>query len=174
MRAFGGDLGEVGRGDAGLGDVALADAGALQDPLVGRVDQLLEVRVGQHPRRHVGGQAGDLHGAELPGRRDPADVVLHHKSVPLRGRQAEVFVGARGRDAAARRAFQEAGLDEKRLVDVFERVALLAERRRQAADADRTAAELVDDRAQQPPIDLVEAVLVHLEHRQRLLRDVDA
>ena len=66
-RPFGGDLGEVRGADAGLGDVALADAGALQDPLVGGVDQLLEVRVGQHPRRHVGGQAGDLDGAELPG-----------------------------------------------------------------------------------------------------------
>ena len=43
------------------------------------------------------------------------------------------------------------------------RVALLAHRRRQAGDADRAAAELVDDRAQQPAIDFVEPVLVHFE-----------
>ena len=35
------------------------------------------------------------------------------------------------------------------------------------AEADRAAAELVDDRPQQPPIDLVEAVLVDLEQLQR-------
>ena len=76
-RPFGGDLREVRGGDAGLGDVALADPGALQDPLVGGVDQLLEVGVGQHARRHVGGEAGDLDGAELPALRDPADVVFY-------------------------------------------------------------------------------------------------
>ena len=37
--------------------------------------------------------------------------------------------------------------------------------------ADRSAAELVDDRAQQAAIDLVEAVGVDLEHRQRRARD---
>ena len=54
------------------------------------------------------------------------------------------------------------------------RVALFADRGGQAADADRAAAELVDDRAQQPAIDLVEAVLVHLEHLQRAVGDVGA
>jgi hypothetical protein len=42
--------------------------------------------------------------------------------------------------------------------------------RRQAASPDRAAAELVDDRAQQPAIDLVEAVLVHLEQLHRAVR----
>ena len=50
------------------------------------------------------------------------------------------------------------------------RVALLAHRGREAADADRAAAELLDDRPQQPAIDLVEPVLVHLEQLQRALR----
>ena len=49
-------LAEVGGRHAGIDDVPLADAGALQNPLVGRVDQLLEVGVGQHARRHVGRQ----------------------------------------------------------------------------------------------------------------------
>ena len=40
-------LAEVRRRDARIDDVALADAGPLQDPLVGRVDHLLEVGVGQ-------------------------------------------------------------------------------------------------------------------------------
>ena len=43
----------------GIDDVPLADAGPLQDPLVGRVDHLLEVGVGQHARRHVGRQRRD-------------------------------------------------------------------------------------------------------------------
>ena len=46
-------------------------------------------------------------------------------------------------------------------------------RRGEAGDPDRTAAELVDDRPQQPAIDLVEAVLVDLEQLQRALRDVE-
>ena len=50
---------EIRRRDAGIDDVALADAGALHDPLVAGVDHLLEVGVGQHARRHVGREAGD-------------------------------------------------------------------------------------------------------------------
>ena len=38
-------------------------------------------------------------------------------------------------------------------MNVFERIALLAQRRRKAGDPDRPAAEFVDDGAQQPPID---------------------
>ena len=45
-------------------DVPLADAGALQNPFVARLDELFEIRVGQHPRRHVGRQPRDLHAAE--------------------------------------------------------------------------------------------------------------
>ena len=46
--------GHAGGGLARGGDVALADAGALQDPLVGRVDHALEIGVAENPRRHVG------------------------------------------------------------------------------------------------------------------------
>src|SRR5436190_755716 len=38
------------------------------------------------------------------------------------------------------------------------------------ADADRPAAELLDDGRQNLPVDLVETVLVHLEARERLPR----
>ena len=50
---------------AGIDDVPLANAGALQDPLVGRLDQLLEIGIGQQARRHVGGQALDLDAADV-------------------------------------------------------------------------------------------------------------
>src|SRR6185369_2405285 len=44
-------LREVGRGNAWIDDVALADAGALLDPLVAGLDHLLEVAVRQHAWR---------------------------------------------------------------------------------------------------------------------------
>ena len=47
-------------------------------------------------------------------------------------------------------------------------------RRRQAGQPDRPAAELVDDRQQQPAIDLVEAVLVDFEQLHRLVGDLAA
>ena len=56
---------QIARRHAGIDDVALADAGALHDPLVGRLDHLLEVGVGEHARRHVGGQALDLDTADV-------------------------------------------------------------------------------------------------------------
>jgi hypothetical protein len=52
----------------------------------------------------------------------------------------------RGAHAAARRALQEALLDQERLEHVLDRVALLADRRREVVDADRPAAELVEHR----------------------------
>ena len=73
-RAERGFLREIGRRDAGIDDVALADAGALENPLVRRLDELLEIGVRQDTRRHVGRQAGNLdrpqarrHGAEAVG-----------------------------------------------------------------------------------------------------------
>ena len=55
-RAHGGFLAEVRGGDARIDDMPLADPGALEDPLVRGVDHLLQVGVGQHARRHVGGE----------------------------------------------------------------------------------------------------------------------
>ena len=52
-----------------------------------------------------------------------------------RARCARRIVGARRRDAAARRALEESELNQERLVDVLDGVGLLAGRRRQAARA---------------------------------------
>ncbi len=62
LRRFGRQI--AGR-DAGVDDVTLLDAGALQDPLVGGLDHLLEIRIGQQLRRNIGGQALDLDTADV-------------------------------------------------------------------------------------------------------------
>ena len=51
---------EVGRRHAGVHDVPLADPGALHDPVVRGLDELLEICVGQQARRHIGRKALDL------------------------------------------------------------------------------------------------------------------
>jgi hypothetical protein len=74
-----------------------------------------------------------------------------------------VLVGARGGDAAARRAVDEPDLQEVGFVDVLERAGILADRRGERGDADRAAAELVDDGEEELAVDLVEAVVVDLQ-----------
>ena len=54
-----------------------------------------------------------------------------------------------GHHAAARRALQKSELEEVRLVDVLDRVGLLTQRHSERRQADRAAAELVDNRVQQ-------------------------
>ena len=71
----------------------------------------------------------------------------------------------------ARRALQEAELEQVRLVHVLDRVGLLAERDRERREPDRAAAELVRDRPQELAVDALEAGLVHLEELERLPRD---
>src|SRR5262249_26278849 len=75
-------------------------------------------------------------------------------------------------DAAAWRALDEPQLEQVRLVDVLDRVRLLAESDRQRRQADRTAAELADDRLEQGPVDALETVLLDLEQVERLVRDL--
>src|SRR5438067_5467431 len=70
--------------------------------------------------------------------------------------------------AAARRALDEAELQEIRLVHVLDRVGLLAERDGERRQADRAAVELDDDRAQELARLAVEPEGVHLEERERL------
>ena len=77
-----------------------------------------------------------------------------------------------GDDAPARRPLQEAELEQVRLVDVLDRVRLLAERHRERREPDRAAAELLDDRAQQLAVEPLEAGLVDLEQLERLLGDL--
>ena len=71
-------------------------------------------------------------------------------------------VGVAGGHTPAGGAHQEALLDEERLDDILERAALLADRGRQAVDADRTAVEPLDDGGQELAVERVEALLVHL------------
>ena len=59
QRLLGGLHREIGGGLAVVGDAPLADAGTLHDPLVARVDQLLEIRVGQHALGCVGADTDD-------------------------------------------------------------------------------------------------------------------
>ena len=78
-------------------------------------------------------------------------------------RDPEVPVGALGRHPPARRALQEAFLDQERLVDVLERAAVLADRGGDRLDAGGTALVVLDQRDQDLAVDLVEAELVDLE-----------
>ena len=108
--------------------------------------------------------AGDRVVDEQAALHGPAPVGLQNNSPSRRGGDdAQVPVGRGRRDAAARRALQEAGLQQVGLVEVLERAAVLAERRGDRADADGAAAELLDDRREDPPVELVEPVLVHLQ-----------
>ncbi len=57
-RDLGGLDGHVRSGDAGGGDVALRNSDALHNPLVGGVDHLFEILIGQHVGRSVAAQRG--------------------------------------------------------------------------------------------------------------------
>ena len=61
-----------------------------------------------------------------------------------------------------------------RLVDVLDRVALLAHGDRERGEPDGTARELLADRAQDLPVEAVEAALVDLQQLQRRARGVGA
>src|ERR687884_1323726 len=81
-------------------------------------------------------------------------------------RDAEVRVGKRRGHTATGRALEEAELEQVGLVDVLDRVALLAGRRRDRVQTHRAASELLDDGAQQLVVGGVEATLVHLQQRE--------
>src|SRR5919106_348365 len=78
-----------------------------------------------------------------------AEVVEQPGLVDLARRlEAEMAPGGAGQQAAARRALQEALLQEVRLDHLLERVALLGQRCREGVDADGAAAVVVGDAAQ--------------------------
>src|SRR4051794_40986287 len=81
---------------------------------------------------------------------------------------AEVRAAVLRDDAAARRALDEAELEQVRLVDILDRVGLLTERNGERREADRAAAEALDDRAQQLAVDAFQTELVHLVQVERL------
>ena len=71
-------------------------------------------------------------------------------------------VGTTGRNATSRRALEEPELEQVRLDDVLDRVALLPHGRRQRREPDGTTAELDDQRGQDREVELVQALLVNL------------
>src|SRR5581483_10190349 len=75
-------------------------------------------------------------------------------------------------DAAARRALQEAELEQVRLVDVLDRLRLLAERDGEVRESDRPAVEPFDDRPQELAVEALEARFVDLEEGERLVGDL--
>jgi len=75
--------------------------------------------------------------------------------------QSEMLVGRRSRYDRGR-AVEEAVLQKVRLVDVLDRVRLPLIGRREALISDRPSTELLDDREQQPAVDVVEPVPVDL------------
>ena len=81
-------------------------------------------------------------------------------------RSADVLAAELRHDPAARRALDEPELEEVRLVDVLDRVRLLAEGHGQRGQADRAAVEAVDDRVQERAVGALEPVAVDLEQRR--------
>jgi len=70
-----------------------------------------------------------------------------------------------GDDPSSRRALQEAELEQVRLVDVLDRLGLLAERDGERRQPDRAAAEALDHAAQELTVEALEPDFVDLEQR---------
>ena len=87
---------------------------------------------------------------------------------------AQVLAPESGDHPAARRSLEEPELEEVRLVDVLDGVALLAERDRERRETDRAAAELVEHGVEELAVGALEADLVDLEQLERLAGDVEA
>src|SRR5690349_24058858 len=84
-----------------------------------------------------------------------------------RGRiEPEVTIRLRGRDASARRTLEESVLDEKWLVNFFERTRILSDRGSDGADADGSAVELFDDCLEDAGVHVVEPQLIDFEEDQ--------
>src|ERR671935_1525661 len=88
-------------------------------------------------------------------------------------RSADVRAAGVGDHAAARGALDEAELEEVRLVDVLDRLLLLAEGDGERREADRPAAELDRDRLQQVAVGPLQADRVDLVQLERLERDLE-
>ncbi len=67
-------------------------------------------------------------------------------------------------------ALQKAALEQVGLVDVFDRVRLLADRHRKGGQTHGPPLELLSHRAQDVAVEAVEALGVHLEQVERLAR----
>ena len=90
--------------------------------------------------------------------------------VMARTLDAHVLERGRGGDPPARGALDEPLLEQVGLVDVLDRVGLLADRDRQRGQADRAALELLADRPQDVAVEPVQAGVVDLQQVERLRR----
>src|ERR1700693_5833951 len=90
------------------------------------------------------------------------------RSVSTRRDYPQRAIVRRRGDSPASRSLQESCLDQVRLVEVLESAAVFSHRGRDRGDSDRPAAELLDDGCQDPAVELIEAVLVHLQPREGL------
>ncbi len=79
--AAGGFDGEVAGGDAFVDEMTLADAGALDDPLVVGFDHLFEVCVGEDPGWNVSAEGGDFGADGRPGLQGETQNVLLQRNV---------------------------------------------------------------------------------------------
>ena len=84
-----------------------------------------------------------------------------------RHRQIEMAERDAGQHAAARRALHKALLEQVRLDDFFDDVALVAERRRDRLDPDRTARIVFGNAAQVAAVHAVETARIDIEPQQR-------
>src|SRR3954468_23074551 len=85
--------------------------------------------------------------------------------------EAEMSERVRRRDAAARSPLEEPPLEQVGLVDVLDRVLLPPHGHGQRRQADRTAAELLADRAEDLAVEAIETEMVDLQLRERRVGD---
>src|SRR5262245_24108692 len=117
-------------------------------------------------------RAWEVHGINW--RRGPGARCLSKQALlttRLFRREPEVSIRRRRRHAPARRALKETVLHQERLVDLLDRVRILADRRTDRVQPDGTAIELLDDRLENACIHVVEAEHVHVEQLERLVGD---
>ena len=74
-------------------------------------------------------------------------------------------------DATTWSALQESNLEQKRFVDVFNRVDFLTQDSGDRVDTHRSPVEFVDNRPQKPPICFVKAMLIDVQQPQRVTRN---
>ena len=86
---------------------------------------------------------------------------------------AEVPVSEEGGFAATRGAFDEAFLDEVGFVDILDGTGIFAHSRCDRIEADRSAAELIDDSKQQFIVDLIETKGINIERFEGVLGDLE-
>src|ERR1700704_137141 len=85
--------------------------------------------------------------------------VLEQRTLPSARLDAKVVIRQLRSHASAWSAVQESNLHQEGLVDLFNRIWLFRQCRRQRIHAHRATLVFFDDRQQQSPVDFVEAVL---------------